>query len=83
MDKGKRSKTDRKQEEPSIEDRQELALLYIQRMRKKKIEPPIENIAKKYLISEEMVRELFLQETLQEQPGYDVFLPSQSFIRDI
>lgn len=62
MNKREKATTDRKPGEPSIEVCQELALLYIQEMRKKKIEPTIEGIVKQYLISDEMAGALLAQE---------------------
>jgi hypothetical protein len=59
--------------EPSEEERQELALLYIQRMRSKNIEPAVGNLVKRYLISEELARELLSQKTPQAQSEPDVY----------
>ena len=61
------------QEEPSIEVRQECAMIYIQKMRKKNIEPAVDDIVNKYLISEEMARASLSQEPLNEQREVDVF----------
>ncbi len=65
---GKRKKctTDEMPEEPSIEVRQACAMLYIEKMRKKNIEPAVEDIVNKYLISEEMARAALSQEQVNE-----------------
>jgi hypothetical protein len=62
MTKGKKDSVCRKKGEPSIEVCKELALLYIQKLRKKGIEPSVKSIANEYLLSEEMVRELLAKE---------------------
>jgi hypothetical protein len=78
--KGVTSKADEMHEEPSIEVRQECAMIYIEKMRKRNIEPAVEDIVNKYLISEEMARASLSQEPLNEQGegGVDVF-PHRKF----
>jgi hypothetical protein len=73
MKKGKRLTIYLKQGEPSVEERQELALIYIQQMRKKNVEPTIENLVKRYLISEDIARKLLSHRSLQEQTADDVY----------
>lgn len=70
--KGKIPVTYRKQGEPSIEDRRELALIYIQQLRGKKVEPTVESLVKRYLISEEIAAELLSRKSLQAQTADDI-----------
>jgi len=73
--KGKQRKFESSPSEPSIEVRQELAFIYIQRLRKRNIEPTIEDIVNKYLISEKLAGNLLAQEPSRAQRNYDIFLP--------
>ena len=77
MKKGKRPITYRKQGEPSIDECQELALIYIKQMRKKNVEPTIDSLVKRYLISEEIAEELLSQEQSQERPDHDIYPPTK------
>jgi hypothetical protein len=74
MTKGKKTGPSRKREAPPfVEVCKEVALLYIQKLKREGVEPSVKSIAKQYLLTEEIVVELLAKELIG--PDNDVISP--------